>query len=199
MFDKAIEFVAEGKYVAFSIAIVLGVLFNAKNILAFADTYKKRRIELLKEAVAIGSINENLKSHFEDEIEGEYFRLAHKVKMDKVIRDACIDWYAKLNRELSLSHFIRARPHLEVCDGELNVKISTFDKIGFWYNLIAGITLLLSGFMFLAMTNAINSQTILGVLVLVAMSLFLIVFGFFLLSQTFSVTSAKKVQQALQS
>ncbi|WP_166253907.1 hypothetical protein [Marinobacter salicampi] len=199
MFDKAFEFISTGEYAAFSFAIVLGVLFNLKHILSFADTYKKRRIELLKEAASITSINENLKVHFEDEIENEYFRLVHKVKMEKVVRDACIDWYAKLNRELSLSHFIRARSHLVLKDGKLDVKISKFDKIGFWYNMIAGIFLLLLGFFFLAMTSAVQSQTILGVFVLVGISLFLIVFGLFLLSQTFSVTSARKVREALKS
>lgn len=197
MFDKAFEFISQGEYAAFSIAIVLGILFNLKNILSFADTYKKRRIELLKEAVSVDSINGNLKVHFEDEIENEYFRLVHKVKMEKVVRDACIDWYARLNRELSISHFIRARSHLEIKDGKLEVKISTFDRIGYWYNMIAGILLLLIGFPFLAMTNAIQSQSIVGIIVVIGVSLFLIVFGLFLLSQTFSVVSAKRVQEAI--
>ena len=198
MFDKAFELISQGEYAAFSFAIVLGILFNLKNILSFADIYKKRRIELLREAISIDSINGNLKVHFEDEIESEYFRLVHKVKMEKVIRDACIDWYVRLNRELSLSHFMRARGHLEIKGGKLEVKISTFDKIGYWYNMIAGIVLLLIGFPFLAMTNAIKSQTIVGFFALIGVSLFLIVFGLFLLSQTFSVVSAKRVQEAIK-
>ncbi|MAR73477.1 MULTISPECIES: hypothetical protein [unclassified Halomonas] len=197
MFDKAFEFIFQGEYVAFSIAIVLGILFNLKHILSFADIYKKRRIELLKEAVFVDSINGNLKVHFEDEIENEYFRLAHKVKMEKVVRDACIDWHVRLNRELSIAHFIRARSHLEIKNGELEVKISTFDMIGYWYNIIAGILLLLIGSLFLTMTNAIQSQSIVGIVFVIGVSLFLIFFGLFLLSQTFSVVSAKRVQKAI--
>lgn len=197
MFDKAFEFFTEGKYVAFAVATVMGLLFNAKNILAFADVYKKRRIEILKEAIGLESINVNLKRHFEDEIEGEYFRLAHKVKLDKGVRDACIDWYYRLNLAISFSHFVRARTHLEVRDGNLSVTISTFDKVGFWYNLVAGVGMLLFGFLLAAMINALKPPTLVGVFILLGMCAFLIVFGFYMLSQTFSVVSAKKVQRAI--
>lgn len=198
MFDKAFELFAEGKYMAFAVATVMGLLFNAKNILAFADIYKKRRIEILKEAIGLESINVNLKKHFEDEIEGEYFRLAHKVKLDKGIRDACIDWYYRLNRTISFSHFIRAKTHLDVQDGNLSVTISNFDKVGYWYNLIAGVGMLIFGFLLAAMINTIKTPTLIGVFTLLGISVFSISFGSYMLSQTLSVISARKVQQAIE-
>ncbi|MBL1320844.1 MAG: hypothetical protein COA63_007250 [Methylophaga sp.] len=112
MYDKLVGLLSEGQYSAFAIAIALGVLFNASKILNFFDGVKKRRIDLLKEASSIRSLNENLKNHFEDEIEGEYFSLIHKVKMDKGLRDACIALYKKAERRLPFVHFLRAKMHL---------------------------------------------------------------------------------------
>ena len=121
MFDKSLELLVEGKYIAFAFAVTLGLAFNARSIVAFFDAFRKRRIDLLKEATSLSTISENLKSHFEDEIEGEYFRIAHKVKMDKGIRDACVELYLNIEKRIPFSHFINARYHFEAPGGHLRV------------------------------------------------------------------------------
>ncbi|MGD9169712.1 MAG: hypothetical protein PVI97_06575 [Candidatus Thiodiazotropha sp.] len=195
MFDTVIELFVEGKYLAFALAIVLGLIFNAHNILAFADRLKKRRIELLKEAADLSTISENLKRHFEDELEGEYFRLSHKARMDKGIRDACIELYSRVERRISFTHFIRARSHLELHDGRLLVNISIFHKIGYYYNMIAGTGMSLVGFSLITIVSSLQQATALHVLIWLGMCVFLMMFGFFMLSQTFSVYSAKKIRE----
>ena len=198
MFEKALEYLGDGQYITFAVATVVGLLFNAQKILSFADSFRKRRIELLKEALRFETINENLKRHLEDEVEGEYFRLTHKVKMDKGIRDASINLYTKLERQLSFLHFIRARNHLELINGDLKVVISSFDKVGYYYNLIVGIAMLLTGFLFSTIINTMQDPTLFKVLVWIGFCLFFIAFGFFLLAQTFSIKSAKKVDQYIR-
>jgi hypothetical protein len=194
MLEKVIEFFPELKYLALAVAIVPGLVFNAKNIIAFIDTFKKRRLDLLKEAMS-HSANEKLKSHYEDEIEGEYFRIAHKAKMDKGMRDACIEFYLEMEKRIPFSHFIQARHHLEAPDGHLRVNITPFDKVGYYYNAIAGLFLLLIGFILITLIKAIELKTAIHLLLWIGMSMTLMMFGFFLLTQTASVTSAKKIQK----
>lgn len=195
MLDKAVQFISEGNYLAFGIATVIGILFNIQKILTVADAFRKRRIELLKEAIGVTSKNENLQRHFQDELEGEYFRISHNVRMDKGIRDASIDLYLKLERQLPFVNFIRAKNSLELDEGILRVKISNFDKIGFYYNLIFGFLLFMSGTLLLLLIDSLKQPTVLGVLTWIILCIFLMAFGFFFLSQTSSYHSAIKIKQ----
>lgn len=196
MLEKVIEFFPELKYLAFAIAVVPGLVFNAKNIIAIVDIFKKRRLDLLKEALS-HSANEKLKTHYEDEIEGEYFRITHNAKMDKGIRDACIDYYLEIEKRIPFSHFINARHHLEAPEGHLSVNITKFDLVGYYYNVIAGFFMFVSGFVLIALIKLIEIESVLHLLIWIAMSLTVIMFGFFLLMQTASVVSAKKILKLL--
>lgn len=191
---QAITYLSEGRYSLFAALVCIGLFLNGQKLLTFFDSFKKRRLELLKEATEAYSIDDNLKTHLKDEIEGELFRLSHRVKMHKAVRDASLKLYFKHDRELPFIHFIRARQLLDVIDGILTVKISKADWVGFYYNIVFGFLMLFSGILSLVIARKVIESSILEAFGWAIASLFIILFSLFILAQTMSVISAKKIR-----
>lgn len=195
MFDKGMEFLFEGKVLAFSIATAIGILLNAQKVLSFIDSYKKRRIELLKEATEFSGLSCKLRNQFNEEIESEYFRLVYRTKMDKSLREACLVLSENNKAEMPFIHFLRAGPHLSLNKGNLLVSISKVDYFSYFYNIILGVLMLLIGFSLIVFLKELTNPTIYSVLGLLGVCGFSIIFGFFFLSQTYSVNSARKIRR----
>ncbi|MDY6957457.1 MAG: hypothetical protein SVO96_11415, partial [Pseudomonadota bacterium] len=132
-----------------SISSLTGMLIavNFPGILNHLGSLKQQRLSHIREALELAKGNEKLEWHFEDELEGEYFRLIHGVRMEKSIRDAVIDCHAKSGGSISFTHFLRSRPHLSVNnrDESLSVKISTGAHILYYANLVLGFAIFVLG------------------------------------------------------
>ena len=198
MLDKSMEFISEGNLLAFSVAMVLGVLLNAQKILSFIDSYKKRRIELLKEAAEFPELSDKLKNQLNEEIESEYFRLAYRVKMDKPLREACLGLSEWNNSELPFKWFLRAEPHLILKRGTLLVTISKFEYFSYFYNMVLGVFMLLIGFSLIVILDNLTNPTVYSVLGWLGACGLSIIFGLFFLSQTYSVNSARKIKRVIE-
>lgn len=196
MIDKALKLLEEGELLLFSIAIVFAMILNIEKIMSFLDSRKKQRIELLKEAIEIPEIKEDLKSHFKNEIENEYFRLVHKVTMDKNIRELALEKYELLGGKVAFRHFKRASSHFVIVDGKLEIKITKFDWFSFYYNLIAGFAVVIFGFVFFVVQGIIMQAAIIKSIVWIIVGVFSMLIGLWMISEVISVISAKKILKA---
>ncbi|MBL1319551.1 MAG: hypothetical protein COA63_000630 [Methylophaga sp.] len=86
---------------------------------------------------------------------------------------------------------------IEPKDGNIYVHISRFDKAGYYYNYFSGIFMVIAGLLSLAKIPMMEMPTILGIIIIVSLSLFLMLFGLLMLSQTSPVRSAKKINKLL--
>lgn len=192
MFDKALQLMTEGRIAFAMIAVVFGVIFNAKKIVEFIDIFKKRRIELLQEASKSTAVSDTLKEHFHNEIEDEYFRLTHKKRMSKKIRELSLT----LSKDIDIPffHFIRASSLLKSDENGLSVAIPTFDNIGYYFNLVFGFSSIMFGAIIVILAGEIDQPSIKDIVTVLTMSAFLILIGVMMISQTFPVHSAKKIE-----
>lgn len=199
MIDKVLSYLEGGQYWLASVVIVFAVIVNIEKILSIVDTQSKKRLTLLKDAISDGSITENLKSHLKDEIQGEYFYQTHKIHMDKFKRDLLIETHNKLKGEITLKQFKKANNQLIVKDEKLHVEITNLDKLSLYYNVFFGILMAIFGFVILSVPVSLVEPDIYNIIKWLALSLFFICFGFFMVYQTFPIIIAKRIRNALNS
>lgn len=195
MFDKALEYLSEGR-VAFSIvAVIFGVIFNAKKVIEFVDVFRKRRIELLQEASKSEAVSPLLKEHFQKEIEDEYFRLAYKRRMNEKLRILVLE--ISNNKDIPFFHFLRSASYLKNNNGCLSVEIPLFDKIGYYFNNVLGFSSIVFGILISILIGEMAGHSILNAIILLGMSVFLLFMGVIMVFQSFSVYSGRLIERKL--
>jgi len=195
--DKFIGYIESGQYFIASIVVVFAVLVNIEKIFSIIDTQKKKRIGLLKEAIANDALSISLKEHFKNEIQGEYFYQAHKISMDKFKRDLVLDAHIKLDGDITFKQFKLANNHIAVVDGKLNIEISKLDSFSYYYNMFFGVLMAIAGFFLLFIPVAITDPTVYQVFYWLIICVFLIGFGFFMILQTLPLRAAKRIRTVI--
>lgn len=198
MIDKVLSYAEGGEYLLASIALVFAILLNLEKILYIINIHKKKRMIFLNEAMADESLSDNLKAHFKDEIQSEYFYQVHKMKVDKFKRELLLETHNKLKGEITLKQFQRANNQLIIKDEKLVVDISKFEGFSFYYNMVMGILMAIFGFALLSVPVNLNDPTIYKILSWFLVCVFFISFGFFMVYQTFPVIIAKRIRKALE-
>lgn len=188
------------KILELSISSLTGILIaiNFPGILNYLGSLKQQRLSHVREALELAKGSEKLKRHFEDELEGEYFRLIHGVRMEKSIRDAVIDCHAKSGGSISFTHFLRSRPHLSVNnrDKSLSVEISTGAQILYYANLVLGFGIFVIGWFLLVSAHLFGTTS--EVLMFSLANMICLLFSLFFISETRSVSSASQIEKFLQ-
>ena len=171
---------------------------NLIGILNHLGSRRQQRLSHIREALELAKGNNKLERHFEDELEGEYFRLIHRVRMEKSIRDAVIDCHTKSGGSISFIHFLRSRPHLSVnnLDKSLSVKISTGAHILYYANLVLGFAIFVLGAFLLLSAPLFGTLSEVFISSLVYMGCLLL--SLFFISETRSVNSARLIKKFLQ-
>ena len=196
--DKLFESLYNGNILLAVTIIAVALAFYYKKIIEFIGERKKERIITITEALKCNFVTGLTKSHLEEELATEHFKMTTGIRLEKGFREAVIQAYKRTNGELDFVHFKRALPHLSYQRSTLSVKVSVPDRIHYYLNWILGFVSILMGMIFLMVLpnrtesiNFIQSMSILG------MGCICIAFSMFLLSQTLPVVSARRVRKHL--
>ena len=135
-------------WISFILAITL-ILPNLGKIYDFLETRKKSQINRLVEAINCTYIDDKLKQFFQHEIQKEYFRFISELSVEQIYREKLLDIHESTNGDLPFHHFKRAHEYLEFKNGNVDIKISKFDKIYYWYSFVVTIFLSICWIFFL--------------------------------------------------
>lgn len=179
------------------VIVAVALVFNYKKIVEFLEERKKARLVKLSEALKCEYVSGLTRSHLEEELVTEQFKVITGISLEKEFREAVIQTHRNTRGELNFIHFKRALPHTFYKDSKLEVKISSFEKVSYWFNLIFGFVLAFLGLILMWLPSQSKEINIIQLLSVLGMGVFFIATALFMLSQTFSVISARKVSKAL--
>jgi hypothetical protein len=196
--DRIISSVEEGNFFVALIIVAIAVLFNYKKIASYLMDRKKARLAAISEALSCDHLDEPTKDYLQEELVTEHFKVTIGIRMERRIREMVLNLYARSEGNLSFRHFKRAFPHLIIKNGELDVRISVFDKIGYYFNLVFGAILVLFGVLLLIMSMYVVAIDLAQFFILFISSIFFLLFSVFMIVQIAPVISARYVEEEVK-
>lgn len=196
--DRLIDSLSNGNLLLAGVIVAVALIFNYKKIVDFLEDRRKAKLVKLSDALKCEYIRDLTRSHLEEELATEHFKLATGIRLEKEFRDTLIAAHRSTKGELSFIHFKRALPHLHLEDSELSVHISIFEKVGYMVNLVSGFTMAIFGLLLLMLPGQIKGIKLVQALSIFGMGAIFIAIALFMLYQTTSVVSAKKISKVLK-
>lgn len=144
--------ILSGDALVISVIVAITLILNLGKIYDFLETRKKSQINRLLEAINCTYIDDKLKQFFQNEIQKEYFRLISELSVEQIYREKLLDIHQSANGDLPFHHFRRAHEYFEFKNGIIDIKISNFSKIHYWYNFGAAIFFSITGSLLLVLT-----------------------------------------------
>ncbi len=198
LLDKLIDNLSNGNLLFAAVIVVIALIFNFKKVVDFFEDRRKAKIAKLIDALKCEYIQGLTRAHLEEELATEHFKLATGIRLEKEFRDAVIAAHKSTKGELGFVHFKRALPHLYFENSELSVQISIFEKLSYCFNLIFGFAMAIIGLLLFMLPGQIQGMKLVQALSILGMGAFFILIALFMLYQTTSVVSAKKVLKVLK-
>jgi len=195
--DKLIESLNNGNILLGVVIVAVALVFNYKKIVEFLEERKKARITKLTEALKCDFVTGLTKSHLEEELASEQFKITTGIRLEKQFREAVIQAHRSTNGELAFVHFKRAIPHLFYEQETLKVKILFSEKVIYWFNLVFGFILAFLGLALMVLPSQIEGVSFIQFITIYGAGLFFIAIALFMLSETFPVVSARKIEKYL--
>lgn len=196
--DRIVSSVEEGNILVSVVIVVVAIIFNYKKIADYLEERKRARILKISEALGCEYVDGLTREHLKEELATEHFKIATGLRLEREFREAIISLHKKSKGNLGFFHFKRAITHLEYKDSKLKVKLTLFDRLGFWFNLIFGCILALLGLLTLIVPAQIDEISIVQFFMFVGLGAFFFVIAVMMLVQTFPVSSAKFIQKEME-
>jgi len=197
--DRIVSSVEEGNILVAVVIVVVAIIFNYKKIADYLEERKRAKILKISEALSCEHVDGLTKEHLKEELATEHFKIATGLRLEKEFREAIISLHKKTKGNLGFFNFKRALTHLEYKDSKLKVKLTWFDRVGFWFNLVFGCVLALLGLLTLIVPAQIDQVSIVQFFMFVGLGAFFFAIAVMMLVQTFPVRSAKFIQGEMQS
>jgi hypothetical protein len=181
------------------ILVALALIMNAQKIITFLDSNKKRRVNLLSEIASNDLVDDSIKAHIKNEINSEYFKIAHGVYLDKNKIITIIETHKKLNNIVPFRAFINANRLILAENDSFSLNIKTKDKVSYILNnIISFLLFTISPFLVaLAGVNMTIYNEVSSSLALLGLALFSITVSIFVLSSSRDYSSAKLIEGEL--
>lgn len=194
--QSSLSYFIEGNYFAAILGILLFFVFpNIFKILNFITEYKKKRLELIEEALNSEHLLDKFKPHLENQLNCEYVKLIFKKDIEPQTFHAILNSYDAHQGRIPLFRFIEASKFLEIdAKQDIHINISTLDKVFFAYTVLSALLVFLLGVLFAFYPLFIqNSSWLINLIALIA-AMTMIIFSGMLLSQERPMLSAKKLR-----
>lgn len=149
---KLSESLSNGDFLLSTIIMILIFIANSKTIVKFLENRKKARVTNLIEALKCDHITGLTKSHLEEELAAEHFKLSTGIRLEKEFREELIKAYHDANGQVRFDHYKRALPHMTYIDNILSVRVTWFDKIGVCINGFCGLALAIISFLIMCLS-----------------------------------------------
>ncbi|WP_020405207.1 hypothetical protein [Hahella ganghwensis] len=197
--NKLVDSLNNGNWLVALVVIVLAIVFNLKKIFEHLEERKKSRIIKIKEALECPNVQGLTRSHLEEQLATEYFKISTGLGVEKELREALIEAHRNTNGELNFRHFKQALSHIRYKNSILKVKITWFEKLGFVFNAIFGLFLLVLGFLLIiAMFLQLGEISISHALFRIGSGLTFIVVSLYMFWEMVPVVSAWWVKAELE-
>ena len=190
--QEIFKYLESGDYKLAFFAVIFIVIVNLRNILTFIDERKKRKLNIILEALNSDNISGVLEKHLKEEVEVEYSRLAHGVKLEKNKIEKLIRLKAFLKGRLPFHLMLGARKY--ICNNEpscnhVSVHIGMFSIIETTFNLCASIILVMLIYVLIDTEASRNIP-------LISVAIIQVIFAFY---QVYQFLAALLVKTALKS
>jgi hypothetical protein len=182
---------------SFVISVVLILIFNHKKIFDLLDEIKKIRINKLKEALECDFLTGSTKSHLQEELINEYFRVSTGIRLEKQFREKLIKIHESTNGDLPFLIFKKALPHLNFKDGIITLNITIYDRVSYYFNLLFGVFFGLVGLIFVMFPSQFDVRDIYSILFIYGLGFTFMALFILMISQTKTLLSAKKIEKYL--
>ncbi|HZX31558.1 MAG TPA: hypothetical protein VFF03_09420 [Rhodocyclaceae bacterium] len=128
-----------------------------------------------------------------------YFKMATGIYAEKKLRQALIDLHGRTSHKISWGQIRRAFPYIEPANnGEVVIrKLTTFEKIGYWYNQAIGYGSLLSAAVLWSLFFLSSPKTTGSIVWGLAGTFAPVLFAMFVFAQNWPVGAAKRIQREL--
>ena len=190
---------AEESYSVVVLLLFFYSLLNANKILDFYYNLKRKKIEVLLDAVNNQHISDDLKKHLLQQLDLEYFYITHRVRVSYPMLNAILTLALKVGDSVSFRHLLHiARIGVDltkVTDNDYRVKLSSFDRALCIYSLLSGLFIVLFGFLnLLILVDSFWKDFNAGALIQTAI---FIPLGMFFMTDFIPIVSAKHINKAL--
>ncbi|MUI54386.1 hypothetical protein [Aliivibrio fischeri] len=199
MAETIIELLKTENYMILAVFISVSILLNLGNIINFYSSHKKRRLNDLQLAVSNNELPEDFRNHLKNEIELEYFKIAHGIKISKLALNAVLVLLHRVGDRLSAGHVIRASRLINNVQNIQNLsfrlELTKFEKYFAIYNIFFGVIfslfgLILSAIQMVLAIYVFNISSLLS-------SLFCVFIGFLMFYEGIPLYSIKLINEAL--
>jgi len=195
---KLSESLSDGELLTSAAFACLFLIVNFKKIVEFLEDRKKARVANLVEALKCDQITGLTKSHLEEELAAEHFKLSTGIRLDKEFREELIKAYREANGEVRFDHYKRALPHLKFRDNTLSVRITWFERTGFFINGFCGLVLAIISLPLMFLSYFGKEVTFIQFLGQFGIGALYMIIAFFFFYQILSVISARHINGELQ-
>lgn len=195
--NKLIEAIEKGNVWVALTVVAVAIIFNLRTLFSFFEERQKARIIKLEAAIQCPQIVGSTKSHLENELAAEHFKITTGMRLEKEMRESLINLHKKSHGEISFAHFKRGLPHIFYKNKRIVVEISFIEYALFVFNLFFGIALIFSG-LFLMVLPTDRSITWIELFSQIGLGFIFITTALFMLTQTFPIMSANRVKKLIQ-
>lgn len=198
--DLYAELLQQGEYVVLSVLLAISTLINLPKIVSFYQSSKKQRGVSISNAIADPDVSQDLKTHLKEELDTEYFRNIHGVKLGLPMLKATLILNGRVSDRVSFRHVIKLIKLLpdisDINDVSYRVKLSSLDNVMCLYNLVLGALIAIFGFAaFLLFLYSISTNFNLGFLLTGIACVFM---GAYMFNDGVAWVSVKHVNKALE-
>lgn len=194
---KLSESLTNEDFLLSAVFVVIVLIANIKTIVEFLEDRKRARVAKLIEALKCDQITGLTKSHLEEELATEHFKLSTGIRLEKDFREELIKAYREANGAVRFDHYKRALPHMKYRNNTLSVRITWFDRAGVCVNGFCGLVLAVISFPLMFLSYFGKEVTFIQFLGQFGIGALYMISAFFLFYQIIPIVSARHVEGAL--
>lgn len=192
--DRLMKQLENGNYITALAILFIVLLFKAKDILIFLNLFKSNKLNRLKnlyQIKSLSSINENI---LKECIEKEIFNEVTGINTEKILREKIVMIHNISQGVLTYKDFQLALPFLKIKDYKLVVSFTKWDILTVYFNIFISIILFSISWYFMSLPSLIGEMPLYKTFFSILIGIIIYAFGGFILSLTFSLRTAKRIQ-----
>lgn len=194
LLDPLLKGLENGNWGIVFVVVAIALIVNLRPILEFLERRESRREEFVKEAIKIDAVAGSVRSFLEEELNYLLFKKVTGIPANRALREKIKDVVDRSAGEIQTFQLARAKKHMKMKDGKLEVSIDTSDKVEWFFNWFAAIAMALFALGFFMLPSAIKGVTLQQLVTLMGLGFLFFLFALFLVSQTIPLSVARKLE-----
>jgi len=180
------------------ISLGIWLVLNHRHVFDLFEYRQKSKLKNIETALKSEHLKGLTKLHLEKALTTEHFYLSTGIRVEEKFREAIITEHQNTHGEIAFRHFKRALPHFYFEQEQLIIRVTKVETWMYWYGIIAGSLVLITGALslliplYLLLFTTLEDSAILSYII---SGITFIPFGIFMLIEGQSVFSAKLIQK----